>query len=123
MNNLISQSCRETYDALPVATPPDGVISDNSKGCRILHSVFAAQNKDHCPHLSFIPETDINGKVKCQEGGKSSKPSDLFTSSELDSIKDFAIQKGFPPDTLVRKCDYNPNPDFVGFKEDSEYNN
>lgn len=120
-NNLTPQSCRETYDALPATTGTEGSIVNNSKGCRAMHATFAAQNKDHCPHLSFIPETDINGKIKCQEETKTSKPSDLFTSSELDLIKDFAIQKGYPLDTLMRECDYNPNPDFIGVREESEY--
>jgi hypothetical protein len=121
LNNLTSQSCRETYDALPETDTEIGRIVNNSKGCRAMHATFAAQNKDHCPHLSFIPETDINGKVKCQEESKSFKTSDLFTSSEFDLIKDLAIQKGFPLDTFMRECDYNPNPDFIGVEEESEY--
>ncbi len=121
-NNLTPQSCRETYDALPaLSTDTERSIANNSKGCRTLHAAFAAQNKDHCPHLSFIPETDINGIVKCQEETKTSKPSDLFTSSELYLIKDLAVQKGFPTDTLIRECDYNPNPDFIGVQQESEY--
>jgi len=122
MNNLTPQLCRETYDALPATDiEGGGGVATNSKGCRAMHATFAAQNKDHCPHLSYIPETDINGKIKCQEGTKTSKPSDLFTTFELDLVKDFAIQKGFSPDTLMRECYYKTNPDFVGFEEESRY--
>jgi len=118
LNNATSQSCRETYDALP-STNTEGHLDDNSKGCRILHSAFAAENKDHCPHLSFVPENDLKGRMKCQES-KHTKPSDLFTDFELDSIRNFAIQKGFLPDTLFSQCDYGPS-DFIGVKQESEY--
>jgi len=118
LNNATSQSCKETYDTLP-AMNSEGRIDDNSRGCRILHSAFVEKNKDHCPHLSFVPEKDIKGKVKCQES-KTTKPSDLFTDFELESINNFAIQKGFSTDTLFRQCEYSPL-DFIGVEPESKY--
>jgi hypothetical protein len=50
-----------------------------SKACRILHSVFAAKNDKHCPHISFIPLEDANNLTKCQTS-KLIDPSKLFNS-------------------------------------------
>jgi len=57
--------------------------------------------------------------MKCQES-KNTKPSDLFTNFELDSIRNFAIRNGFPADTLFRQCDYGPS-DFIDVKQEREY--
>lgn len=94
LNNLTSSSCQSTYDSLPLSNG-EGYLDGKSTACRILHSAFAAQNKDHCPHLSFVPQMDLKGRVKCQES-KEHKPSDFFSSFELETIKKRGHELGFP---------------------------
>ena len=104
-NNLTSSSCRSMYGSLP-STNAEGYLDDKSKGCRILHSAFAAQNENHCPHLSFIPQEDYKGQIKCQKS-EEVKPSDLFSAFELDTIKEQGREWGF--DESLCKC----NPTIV----------
>ena len=52
--------------ALPIADGPLAMIDGKRKGCRVLHSVFAAVNDKHCAHISYEPEVDSEGLVKCQ---------------------------------------------------------
>ena len=103
LNNLTSGSCRSMYDSLPL-TNAKGYLDDKSKGCMILHSVSAAQNEDHCPHLSFIPQEDNKGRIKCQQS-KETKPSDIFSTFELDTIKKQGRGWGF--DESLCKCNSN----------------
>ena len=93
LNNLTWTDCLAKYDALP-PTNAQGYLDDNTKGCRILHSVFAAKNKNHCPHLSFIPQEDHHGIIKCQTS-KGTKPSDLFSAFELEKIEEISHEWGF----------------------------
>ena len=77
------KDCLETLNALPFAD--DGAltyIDGNTKGCRILHAVFAKTNPDHCPHISFEADEDVNDLVKCNES-KRTLPTDLFTEEQL----------------------------------------
>ena len=61
-NGLDEESCKATYEALP-ASEENGDADGNSRGCRILHSTFAIDNKEHCPHVSFLPMEDEKGKI------------------------------------------------------------
>ena len=119
LNNLTSTSCRDKYDSLPT-TNALGYLDDRTKGCRILHSAFAVNNKEHCSHLSFIPQEDSKGYIKCQES-KNTKPEDLFSEYELDTIHEIAVQKGYPADTLYKSCEYDPSGSFVGEEEKKKF--
>ena len=51
------EQCRAEYDKLP-STDSLGYADSHTKGCRIIHSTFAAKNAKHCPHISFLPQED-----------------------------------------------------------------
>lgn len=88
--------CSAVLEALPNAD--EGArVDGNSQGCRALHAVFAETNpSSHCPHISFTPEEDPSGSIKCQEAG-STLPEDLFDDADLDLWTEFAIQEGIDP--------------------------
>ncbi len=72
-----------------------GLLDGNTFGCRLLHASLATENSDHCPHISFLPEEDKNGNIKCQES-KGVAASDLFTEFELDVIEISSQSSLFP---------------------------
>lgn len=113
-NNLTQQTCQEKWDALPI-NEEGALIDGNSKGCRIVHASMAALNEKHCPHISFLPVEDDDGKVKCQESGMRS-PMDVFTQWELDKIREAAAEHGLPRDTMFEELEYQPD----GFGNDDE---
>lgn len=99
-NNLTTSpdACPTKFSSLdPVG--PDGYLDGNTKGCRILHAAFAESNDAHCAHISFIPELDPKGQIKCQTGD-GLELSDLFTPQELDDIVAAGVQFGLDPETL-----------------------
>lgn len=61
--------CVEKMESLPFTTTNTAginTVDSNSTGCRQLHSSMAAVSPEiHCPHLSFVPMEDTNGKTKC----------------------------------------------------------
>ena len=65
--------------------------------CRKVHAVFAANNSNHCAHLSFKPMADPKGKFKCQESAQV-PVSDLFSDDELATFATFVAAEGFEPD-------------------------
>ena len=81
-----------------------GYLDGNTKGCRILHSAFAETNDKHCPHLSFVPEEDYLGRVKCQSSG-GVQPEDLFSDQELTFFQKYGEEHGLPRDTLFAECE------------------
>jgi len=87
------EGCTTRLDALPVSEG-DGYVDGNSKGCRVLHAVFASENSDHCPHLSFEPMTDVNGKIKCQVSANNS-PDELFNDVDFAALELTAEEFGF----------------------------
>jgi hypothetical protein len=100
------EQCRMRYDTLST-TNEQGYLDDNSKGCRILHSAFAAVNSDHCAHLSFDPMKDPNGNIKCQKS-KNEKDEDFFSAYELEKVAQTAHEMGFN-ETMMRDCDFDPD--------------
>ncbi len=107
-NNFTSgDDCKIAYDNLPKNLTDGGYLDGKTKGCRILHSAFAAENSDHCPHLSFAPMEDKKGRTLCQES-KRRRPSDVFSQYELDTMAEIAYKMGFP-ESLYRSCEYDPN--------------
>ena len=60
------EACTARIAALPIAEGALAAVDGKSQGCRVLHGVFAATNAFHCPHISYEPEADGKGDVKCQ---------------------------------------------------------
>jgi len=97
-NNLTSMDlCLTKLAALPVATDSNGILYADGydRSCRILHAAFAVSNPDHCPHISFIPIEDKNGKLKCQTSsqyplGYGFSADDLFNFNVYSLSKDLA---------------------------------
>jgi len=67
-------------------TDSSGAIDGKSIGCRVLHGSYAAKNKAHCPHISYIPEYDTDCKLKCQHTSNK-KDEDFFLPRELEYFK------------------------------------
>jgi hypothetical protein len=99
-NGLTSQqNCLDTLDALPIVQ--DGAYIDgNSQSCRVLHAVFASTNDKHCAHISFVPETDHEGAIKCQESA-GILPGDTFTADDFRAFGDWLAAEGLPPSGYV----------------------
>merc|ERR1711862_86748 len=69
--------CVNMLESLPYTQGDLAYFDGNSSGCRNMHAVFAASNTDHCAHLSFVPQADPNGKVKCQNSSSTSPENSL----------------------------------------------
>jgi len=87
LNDLTSDTCRSTLKSLPLTDEPGSYIDGNSQGCRSLHAAFAKDNSNHCPHLSFTPETDVFGNIKCQESSFLD-PEVVFSAEIISHLKD-----------------------------------
>jgi len=81
------QQCVSQLKDIPILT--NGAFDGKDYGCRALHAVFAAKNARHCPHISFEPQEDSKGNIKCQES-KRFEPSDLFDKEDMGSFFLFA---------------------------------
>mmetsp|Transcript_3826 Transcript_3826/g.6863 ORF Transcript_3826/g.6863 Transcript_3826/m.6863 type:complete len:339 (+) Transcript_3826:89-1105(+) len=81
------KECMKTLNSMPSFGSGElSYIDGNTKGCRILHSVFANTNPNHCPHISFEADEDVNGLIKCNES-KQTPLTDLFTEQQLGLFK------------------------------------
>jgi len=97
-NDLTSLGeCEAKLAALPLAEGDELYFDGNTKSCRKLHAVFAAQNSNHCAHLSFKPMADPKGKFKCQESAQV-PISALFSDDELATFATFVAEVGLEPD-------------------------
>ena len=94
--------CLRKYNALPALTYSAegiGYVDGDSRGCRVLHSEMASNNLDHCPHVTFEHEMDVNGYIKCSQSAFV-PPDEPFTSEEVDFIMDVGVnQFGYPADS------------------------
>jgi hypothetical protein len=99
-NNLTVDGCKKAYDKLNMTE--NGYLDGNTKGCRLLYSSFVPRNTGHCPHLSFAPQEDEKGQIKCQTS-RERNSSDLFSSEELEIIREKGELLGFPTN-LTRSC-------------------
>jgi len=97
-NNLSSQAdCVDRLAALPTTTGAAASYDGNSQACRSLHGMLAGLNPDqHCPHISFAPQEDPNGAIKCQTS-KNVDATDLFTAQQLGLLALFKIENAIPP--------------------------
>ena len=78
------KKCLKKFNELPAFDSANGFtyLDGNSKGCRNLHSSYALTNPDHCPHVSFKADEDVNGFVKCNES-EGLLPTDLFSPATI----------------------------------------
>lgn len=92
--DMSHQECLDELERLPIASGNASAISVTGRdfGCRALHAVFAQLNSNHCPHISFEPQEDSEGKVKCQKASPLS-PSDLFDKEDLEAFLEFLESK------------------------------
>jgi len=76
--------CVVDFNALPLSDSSNKTIylDGNSRGCRIQHAFYASSNPDHCPHVSFEADEDVNGLVKCTKS-KLRPLTDLFSEKEV----------------------------------------
>lgn len=104
LSRIKMRRCLRKYNALPDITyPADGNIisyaDGDSKSCRALHSFMTTLNQDHCPHISFEREVDVNGKYKCSESAFI-HPDEPFTSEEIDFLEFTGVNTfGYPEDS------------------------
>ena len=92
----ISGACQKKLGKLPTFTNVSYIDGD-SEACRALHVVFAVANPDgHCPHISFNPYEDPNGKIKCSESA-GVKPTDLFDDDDIGMFQTFCEDNGIDP--------------------------
>ena len=91
LNKLKSHAdCVARYNAIPMLAQSDTLYIDgNSRGCRMLHSVFALKNSKYCAHLSFIPQADTNGNTKCQKSAAMDVNLGEFTAEDLEALAIF----------------------------------
>ena len=98
-------NCIGTLQELPITE--EGRVDGKSQGCRALHAVFASVNDVHCPHISFAPQQDVHGKIKCQTKGDI-LPENLFTADEITKFFDIGLAAGIDPTTGVKIVDPTP---------------
>jgi hypothetical protein len=92
LNGKMSREvCVERLNALPVVTN-DSYVDGNSQGCRFLHAAFAASNEKHCAHLSFLPQEDPKGRIKCQTSHNISV-TDLFDADDMALFNSYIVSK------------------------------
>jgi hypothetical protein len=87
-NNFESrEECVSQMTTLPTITANErglATVDGNSTGCRALHSSLAQRSPSvHCPHISFSPQNDTSGKVKCSGEGKNTAPEEYFTKEDF----------------------------------------
>jgi hypothetical protein len=95
-----SNSCMLLLETLPLATGNLSYVDGYSQGCRALHAAFASQNAVHCAHISFAPEEDPKGNIKCQDSAEI-LISDLFDPQDLVSYDTYVKA----PASLVESLD------------------
>ena len=80
-------ACISHLASLPAVTD-EVYIDGNSHGCRAFHAYYASVNNVHCPHVSFIPMEDEDGKIKCQNS-EGVLQTDYFTEDDIAKFDAF----------------------------------
>lgn len=80
-------------DLLTLPAHEEGRIDGNSFGCRILHSLLVPVDNNHCAHISFGPEYDLNCALKCQKS-KGLTNEDVFHPAEIAFMAQHALSLG-----------------------------
>jgi hypothetical protein len=104
-----TDECVANLNKMPVAEDESLHVDGLTKGCRQIHAVLAGLFPEgHCPHISFTPMEDPQGRIKCQES-KGLEPEDFFDEDDFAAYEAFQIEMGIDPE--------------VGFDEDCEEGN
>ncbi|KAL3906011.1 MAG: hypothetical protein SGILL_009449, partial [Bacillariaceae sp.] len=85
---VTTDTCLQELEALPITEGEGSYFDGNSFGCRALHAVFASTNNVRCPRISFVPQEDPNGKIKCQKSSNTSVY-DFFDQQDIDDFYAF----------------------------------
>jgi len=81
------QECLRQLNDLPNLS--DGQTFDGKDyGCRVLHAAFAKNNENHCAHISFEPQEDPDGNIKCQQN-KGLDKFDFFDKQDIENFREF----------------------------------
>lgn len=101
------EECEERLSALPIFSE-GGYVDGLDYGCRILHSTLSSFNPIHCPHISFVPVADINGKVKCQIS-LNIQVSDLFSEEDFALHHQYLVSEQIDPSKGMKiECEDSP---------------
>ena len=93
-----SSDFERRWAELPVVQGQDAAFDGNSQSCRALHAVFAATNPvGHCPHVTFQPDEDPDGEIKCIASSHL-QPSAFFNDSDIEWFDAFKDAACVPPD-------------------------
>lgn len=84
---MTHEQCMENLWELPAMTNGDRLDGD-SVGCRAIHAILSEWDSRHCPHISFEPQADYQGKVKCQTT-IGLQEEDLFDDNFMQEYDDF----------------------------------
>eukprot|EP00971_Amphidinium_carterae_P324552 6450190-Amphidinium_carterae.1 len=105
-NSLSSQAdCVSRLAALPTTTGEFFSYDGNSQSCRGLHGMLAGLNPDmHCPHISFMPQEDPNGKTI--------EFSELFTAEQMAVFELFKAENGLPASGFTASVPCESDPEF-----------
>jgi hypothetical protein len=85
--------CVEEILCLVPAAGNGANLDGKSMGCRAIHGAFAADNNNHCPHISFVPKYDEGCFLKCQES-KGVSAQDFFLPQELEFFAKYSSEYG-----------------------------
>jgi hypothetical protein len=101
LDNFTSQGeCFARMESLPKLTTNErGLVTadENSTSCRVLHANLALQRPEtRCPHISYFPEEDRNGKIKCSQG-ENYAPEDFFGPEDFALFARAAGSGGLDP--------------------------
>lgn len=111
LNELSSaEECKAKLEALPAAET-GGDVSGNTQGCRILHAAFVRQNPKHCGHISFVPQADPEGEIKCQTS-LNTNVTDLFDEEDFGFFNERTQDLGFPAGQPYYICDCSEESSF-----------
>lgn len=102
--------CIASMASLSATSPNDRrerVLDGNSTGCRLVHAALARKRDTHCPHISFFPEEDENGKFKCQESNNF-RVDDLFDERDLMHFSLTAAAYGLNSSSQTRSATTDP---------------
>ena len=100
--------CIDDLESLPMLDPPP-YFDGKSQACRVLHADFAAENSEHCPHISFIPAADVNGYIACQNSALNPGLSMGVDGSPF-AAQDRAFFDKFMSDRGIPEVGYKVNP-------------
>lgn len=121
--NILETACSDTFyekncynkvdecfnDVMTLPRTDGDNIDGKTMGCRTLHADFASVNDKHCPHISFLPEYDVNCFLKCQETANNVL-ADVFHPMELGLYKSVAVSAGIGEAEFVSPSIFPPTP-------------